>query len=357
MLKYDEIFKECKICGEICNNSKEFSKHLRIVHNTDRKEYFMTHYYKPGDEICKLCGSPVNFSECTNQRGEKRYGYLELCPKCARGYTLEKCIIRFGEVEGKIAWKEYCDKQALTNTFEFKQEKYGWTQEQFDEYNQSRSVTLENCIGRHGKEEGTKVFEDYCEKQRYVGCAEEYFIEKYGEELGKLKYLEVNSQKSLTIDNFIRKYGDIEGPKKHADYYENNSTDSASKVSQELFNYIYEKLNNKDHIHYAKLNKEFGKFDDVYRRYYFYDFVCNHRKKVIEFNGVLFHARSIEDEKFRNPFHPNQTAKECYEYDQIKLNLIENMGYQTIIIWEDDYYKNKKEVIKKCLDFLGDYND
>lgn len=355
MLREKEMFSECKICNETFDTPREFVRHLNY-HLTTKYKYYLEFFKNNGDEFCKICGKGVNIID-TMRRGIKYYGYSDFCSDCGKGYTLQKCVIMYGEELGNIAWKEYCDKQAKTNTFEYKQEKYGWTKEKFDEYNASRAVTLENCVERHGEEAGTKIFLDYCEKQKYVGCAKEYFIEKYGEELGTQKYLEVNSQKSLNIENFIRKYGEIDGPNKLKDYHENRSSNSYSKVSQVLFDAIYEKLNNKDHIYYATLNKEFTKYDNDNKCCYYYDFVCSQRKKCIEFNGITYHAKSQTDESFRNPFNVELTAKEAYDKEQIKLDLIKSWGFEVLIVWEDEYDKDRIKVTKECLEFLGDYHD
>lgn len=356
MLTEKELFTTCKICNKTFDTTKEFIIHLK-EHKITKGKYFDKFFRTDNDDRCKLCGKEVKKIH-TFRRGEKWYGYADFCPGCTtKGFTLQKCILKYGEELGNRAWKEYCDKQAYVNTFECKQKKFGWTKEQFDEYNASRAVTLENCVDRHGEEVGTKIFLDYCERQKYAGCAKEYFIEKYGEELGTQKYLEVNSQKSLTVENFIRKYGEIDGPLKYRDFYENKSADMYSKVSQVLFDVIYKNLNNKDHVHYATLNKEFTKYDNENKRCYFYDFVCSQRKKVIEFNGIFFHAKSQTDESFRNPFNVELTAKEAYDNEQIKLDLIKNLGFEVFIVWEDLYYQDREKLLKECLEFLGDYHD
>jgi hypothetical protein len=46
--------------------------------------------------------------------------------------TEKNLIKKWGEEKGKIKWKEYCEKQSISNTFEYKKEKYGWSKEEFD---------------------------------------------------------------------------------------------------------------------------------------------------------------------------------------------------------------------------------
>jgi len=80
--------------------------------------------------------------------------------------SLESFIRRYGEEEGRKKYKEYCERQAYTNSLEYKKEKYGWSEEEFKKYNQSRAVTLENLIKRYGEEEGRKRWQEYVEKQK-----------------------------------------------------------------------------------------------------------------------------------------------------------------------------------------------
>ena len=49
--------------------------------------------------------------------------YKKICSQTV-GITEKSMIRKWGEIEGKKRWKEYCEKQSKTNTFEYKQEKY-----------------------------------------------------------------------------------------------------------------------------------------------------------------------------------------------------------------------------------------
>ena len=105
--------------------------------------------------------------------------------------TLENLIKKYGNIEGQNRWANYKSKQATSNTFEYKKEKYGWTEEQFKEYNRSRAVTLEKMIEKYGEENGTIMWETYCERQAFTNT-KKYFQEKYGEVTGSLKYFDIN---------------------------------------------------------------------------------------------------------------------------------------------------------------------
>ena len=96
-------------------------------------------------------------------------------------------IKKYGISEGIQRWNSYCKKQADSNKFEYKHEKHGMTLEEYNEYNKSRAVTLDNMIKRYGVNEGLIHWNQYVERERYT-CTLPYYIEKYGEEIGKEKY-------------------------------------------------------------------------------------------------------------------------------------------------------------------------
>lgn len=123
--------------------------------------------------------------------------------------------------------------------------------------------------------------------------------------------------------------------------YNNDSyTCYYSPISQEVFWKIYDKLPEdlKEHVYFAELNKEFGKYDKENSKYYFYDFVIvkDNLKFCIEYNGDFYHANpNVYNENFLNK-HMNLTAKEIWIKDEIKNNTIINEGFDLYIIWESD---------------------
>jgi len=92
--------------------------------------------------------------------------------------TENNLIKKWGEEVGKEKWKTYCNKQSLTNKFEYKMEKYGWTKDKFDEYNKSRSITLDIMIKKYGENIGIIKWNDYIEKQKTTK-SKSYVIEKH----------------------------------------------------------------------------------------------------------------------------------------------------------------------------------
>lgn len=271
------------------------------------------------------------------------------------GFTKKKAIEMYGEFEGSIKWDEYRKKQAESNTFEYKNKKYGMSRVEFDEYNAKRAVTLPNLTNRHGEERGREIWDNYRKKQSHVGCSLDYFIEKYGEDEGKNVYKELNKKKSLSIDNLILRYGQKEGMSRYLSYMEDKSF-GYSILAKNIFDQISEKYpNNK--IYYMDMNgnKEFGVLDKHNRRYYYYDYIDLTLKKGIEFNGDVFHGNPklfCKDDS-PNPFNREKTCEKLWEYDDIKIKTIkESHDINILTIWESDYNEDSNGVIEQCINFL-----
>jgi len=235
--------------------------------------------------------------------------------------TLENLIIKHGKSDGEDRWKKYCDQQALTNTFEYKKEKYGWDKKKFDKYNNSRAVTIDNLIKRHGEEKGMEVWGGYIAKQKY-SCSSDYFIKEYGEEKGKIIY-----------ENFIDKKSGF------ADY---------SLKSQDLFNTLVYKLKKDYKYYYAtNENKEYTIYSDD--KHYYLDFYIEELKLCIEFNGDLWHANPNKYKERDYIYSCYVTAGEIWERDRIRTEFLKTRMNDVIIVWERDF---KKKGIDKITDEL-----
>ena len=128
-----------------------------------------------------------------------------------------------------------------------------------------------------------------------------------------------------------------------------------SKISQELFWNIYNRLDFhlQNKIYFAELNREFAKYFKDIKQGYFYDFVIPSLKICIEFNGDIWHANpKIYNENDRPNPYTNVTAKEIWNYDELKIKKLKKEGYLFLIIWESDYNKNKEAETNKCIEFI-----
>lgn len=267
--------------------------------------------------------------------------------KC--GVTLESLVRKWGKEDGEKRWKEYCRKQGEVNTFEYKQKKFGWTKEQFDEFNKSRACTIENFIDRYGEEIGKEKWHSYLDKQHETKSWE-YMVEKFGEERAR----EINSQKALTLPNFIRKYGEELGKENYLKWLTTAKgfEHGYSEISQSLFNKLKNILSNYD-IYYATNNGEY-KLDYEFG-FYLLDFYIPSLKICLEFDGDSFHAnpKTFSENDYPHPFNKNLTAKEIWEKDKIRQDFIESQGIKVIRIWESEYKAKDFDIHKFIKERMG----
>ena len=306
--------------------------HLKKAHGITLKEYVSKHHLTKDDLYC------LNVREL-------------------RKVTLENMIKKYGETEGNNRWNQYKEKQAHSNSFEYKQQKYGWTKEQYDAYNNKRASTKDNFIKRHGENEGTARWEKYRKTQSYAGVAEEYFIEKYGAVEGPLKFKEVCALKVNTLDTFIQRHGEIIGKEKWERLSDQRSQYiRQSNLANELFNMILNKLPEEIHsnVFFDLKNSEYFFAKKGYKTV-FVDFFIASSKKVIEFAGDYWHGNpEVYEPNFYNP-QAKSLAKDLYQKTIERNLLLESIhGCKVLLVWENEYKKNKEEILGKCLKFLNE---
>ena len=252
----------------------------------------------------------------------------ELCIR-----SLESFIKKYGDDEGKKRWDVYLEKQRITNTFEYKHEKYGMSEDEFDAYNKSRSSTLENFVKRHGEEDGLRLWEEYRKREAYCNTRK-YFIETYGD-----------------VDG-LKKWKNFDDSRKNIGCY--------SQISQELFNKLIDNDIFKGHeIYFADHNYEYEVLSNSGHLYYldFYDKTIN---LCTEFNGVKFHPKPGKynnDDVFEGLYnYSGKTVGELIERDNIRNEHIhKTIGAKIIVVWEDDYKHNKRSTLNKLLSDIKKY--
>jgi len=273
------------------------------------------------------------------------------------GVTLDLMISRYGTEEGNRRWEVYVNRQSETNTFEYKQKKYGWNKEQFNEYNNSRAVTESNLKNKHGNEKGTDVWNKYKTRQAYAGCTLEYFIEKLGEVDGKEFYLNLNKKKAHSLEKFIKKYGEVEGEDRFIKMYSDRKLpDFTISKPHTLFLNLLLPLIPEEWIYHEGIGgKEFHHWNPILKKNYFYDFVITYPfKALIEFNGDFFHANpkmydADDIVKIPKNYKP---AKDIWEYDKHKTDLLINKGYKCKIVWEGEFKSNPDKIVNECINWL-----
>ena len=175
----------------------------------------------------------------------------------------------------------------------------------------------------------------------------QYWINKgFTEDDAKNKVREIQSTNN--IDVYINKYGEQEGIKRWVDRnkkwgkimqekkMKSGHIGSAYSQSSKLFfDGVVKKLKD-NNISFNKVyygEEEFCKWDSEYKRPYFYDFVIPDIYLCVEYNGLKFHPKE-GDIQWIGLY--GDTYEYKIQYDKRKLEVIENCGYKTLVIWEDD---------------------
>ena len=259
--------------------------------------------------------------------------------------TLENLQTKYGNREGAERWNQYRKKQSISNTYEYKKEKYNWSKEQFDEFNKSRSVTLMNLISRHGEIEGTSKWLSYCERQGYTNT-KDYFVEKYGEINGTHKYQEICIKKSHSIETIMLRHNCDEKTAKEIIQNYNQSEKYSSNIEKQFVDELENTL--KESLDYSYKTKQYCVY---YKRPYFYDII--HNNKAIEFNGDYWHCNPTQYPSNFYHKHSEFLAEDIWKNDKNKIDILKKeRNIDTLVIWESDYISDNKTTINRCIAWL-----
>jgi hypothetical protein len=258
--------------------------------------------------------------------------------------TLDNMISKYGETDGRSRWEHYREKQAYTNSLEYKRDNHGWTEEEYKEYNRSRSVTVDNMVAKHGLEEGLRRWDDYCEKQR-ITKSREYVIEKHGQEF----WYDLCKKKAHTVENTAVRYSLTydDAAKKLAARYR---LSYCSKLETEFINALTDSLGPLEH---TSLHKPYGRWNRQGNGYVVYD--IKHGDCIIEFNGDYWHANPAIYES--TDLIRNVPARDIWEKDRQKREIAEQVGLRFLVVWEKDYLEDKQKVIKETVEWMLNTRD
>ena len=339
----------CKECGKfLAYDNAVFHLHTytgKLICDDNKLSFLSTRNYNGNEyHLCRcydcVCEKFPNFKDVRFKFAHKaakytQYGFgvpdEDFKPVCdaRQSVTKEKMIKKYGITEGTERWNSYCKKQADSNKFEYKHEKHGMTYEEYDEYNKSRAVTLDNMIKRYGVQDGLFHWNQYVERQRYT-CTLEYFIEKYGDTIGTEKY-----------NDFVEKRNT------------SNRLFGPSAISLEMFDKLIK--NYKNNIVYYDEN-EYSVHTNKLCLYHvdYYDKTLN---IIIEFYGDFFHLNpKIYDADFIQFKHHEKAilAKNRWQHDKERIDDIQQtLNCKVIIVWESTYKNDKKGTINSLIQMIN----
>lgn len=346
--KNENNYVICEICGKSFKYKKGLSKHLSYTHKIDTKMYYDKWVKDENEDKCKICNNSTNFRSF-------RDGYTKLCSNCLYksrypsqiGYWLCNGFSKEESVKKVSKFQKTQEKKVKNHTndatIKYWVEK-GFSKEEAIEKIKERQTTfsLKKCIDKYGENEGKLIFNKRQLKWQKT------LNDKSPEEK-----IRINKLKGITLENMIRKWGEIDGPEKYNDWKcaIRGGVSNISKISQELFYELLKNIDDKENVKFGKHNKEF--YIIINNKIFYYDF--KYKNKIIEFNGDLFHAnpQMFNENDTPNFYRKDLTAKQIWESDNKKINNIKNKGYDVHIVWGKDYFENKQKSIDACLIFLN----
>ncbi len=252
--------------------------------------------------------------------------YTELLNSLNDTTSLKALVLRYGDKEGAKRYNKWQTKKQKT-------EKYH-------------------------KDNNTEHYQEICER-RSKSISKQGFIERYGKEEGLVKYntYRFNRSKTLSKEGFINRYGEKEGIEKYLIYKSSILGGSFSMISQDLFWALHKKLPDiiQSNCYFGEKNEELCKIDIINQNVYYYDFVIENIKFVIEFNGDDIHGNpkfyKSDDllKYFGYDKYGGMLAKDKWEIDEMKCDFLKQHNYLVLTIWEHDYKHNKQQVIDQLI--------
>lgn len=326
-------------------SGKQFSDHELVW--LDR---LFVHVLSKNIKLMSDSGSYSIFMAIVNSLDENATTRFDFLKSNATKRTKETYIARHGELNGNIKWNAYVEKQRSKNLFETKQLRYGWSREQFDEFNKSRSVTLALCIKRHGIEEGTKKWEHYLDRQRITNTLE-YFLEKNGP-IGYELWLAYNKSKgnASNIEWVMQTYNMSEDEAREKIAAQKHPKFSSSPAEYYFVNLLEIALGYE--IPYTAKTKQFSIWSKQEDRILFYDIVDPEHKKIIEFHGDYWHCNPKQYAETYYHTIIKKTAKEIWHNDFNKVQAAIDRGFAVKIVWWSDFIASSDQTIKEAAEWM-----
>ena len=226
------------------------------------------------------------------------------------------------------------------------------------EQRQARSPFSENFINYESPEDARQFQLEHCTKGRYNTKLSYWIEEGYSPEEAAEMLKE--RQATFTLNKCIAKYGEEKG---HRVFKERQKRWKASlqqnfiehgdgrSPSSQFANSIIQAICSRLQIQVPTKEKYIR--DGSTGMAYSYDFTLKQKRKIIEFNGDYWHCNpAIYEAEYFNK-SKKKTAQEIWDYDQVKIELAEQKGYQVLTIWESDWNADPSRTIEKCIKFIS----
>jgi hypothetical protein len=305
----------------------------------------------------KILASSCSLQALIAKHGEEKGYHLFTEINTKKSNTLDGFIRRHGDEIGKKLYAAYTLKMSTQNTLVGMIETYGEIEgnERYNTMISGKIHNLESVIKRYGEEEGKKRYTasnlKRSKSHSYVG-----FVERFGSYADqKWEELSKNRSYRTTVDYYIEKYGDDLGRKKHTDWFKSSIGGDFSQSFSKTSKMLFESLKNNEFAQFgcneALIELTTDEQSVLNRKFIRPDFLLDN--KIIEFYGTYWHCH--ESMFAADQIHPqfNKTATDIRNYDCKKNEVLKLKGFDVLVIWEHNYYANKEGIIAQCNDFLN----
>lgn len=271
--------------------------------------------------------------------------------------TLTGYISRYGKDAGT---EKYNEKNSRLSVGKESLAKRGFDETEIHEirtrHAENSKMSLENQIVRYGIEEGTKRYETWLSTTRIRSHrTTEFWISRgYSEDEAKQAISELQDTSSLK--KFIDRYGEDCGLEKYLELnvrktkHLSIAKSSVSKLETQFF----EELSRLTPVDLDKGRTCKLIFDN---KLYYCDYLDSHRNKVIEINGYFWHMKPGKYVETDINTVNKKSAKEIWEYDKIKLDNIRKKGFDVLVLWEDDINEDRHNQLMAAKKFLEEENE
>lgn len=299
--------------------------------------------------------------------------------------SLSSFISVHGEKIGKVKFEEYSSKWKKSISKYDKKDLYkNWknTPEKYlnkvnpNTGNLFTKEESENKIKNDLSKGFKKVWKEYKDGERdnsFINTTVDYYLSR-GMKSEEAKDALKERQSTFSLEKCIQKYGFDDGVKKFNQRNEKwiktldgkspeekkrillSKTRNFPRYSKESLDF-FETLISKIDIDPCDIlmgENEMVLWNPEIKKPYFYDFSIPSLKIIIEYNGSAFHPNldkitPDEIEKWICPFS-KQNAMEKYNYDNTKNNFARSLGYDLMIVWDNDEYNSKLEKSIKLIE-------
>ena len=115
------------------------------------------------------------------------------------------------------------------------------------------------------------------------------------------------------------------------------SSKIANEFNEELVQHFLDDIQYTDY-----LNREYSVYSNEHLRAFYYDYVNDSKKFVVEFNG--------------NYWHSSANSRWTQEFDDVKNKVMEDRGYKVFTVWEKDYrFSIPGEFVKQVVSEIKDW--